>query len=166
MRCVRRNCNDRSGSKPDPSLDFVMSASAECRHWSGRAVHWSSAQFCLAPATLIAARLWASLACQLHTAAVAFALSRAIEQQGDVVGLERDLDLAAQSAQAKCHDWPTQLRRAGHVAVPHVETDRYVDPVAAHQFWLQARLRFGRFLNFIPAGIIPANNLQRGRYAL
>ena len=37
------------GSNPDFLLGGRMSASAECRHWSGRAVRWSSCAILLRP---------------------------------------------------------------------------------------------------------------------
>ena len=39
---TRSGSMSQSGSNPDFLLGGRTSASAECRHWSGRAVRWSS----------------------------------------------------------------------------------------------------------------------------
>ena len=63
------------------------SASAECRHWSGRAVRWSSCAILLS--------------CAYACAAVAFALGETVELQDhvDAVGHHQRLDPAAQAAE-------------------------------------------------------------------
>ena len=54
---------------------------------------------------------------RLRLAAVAFALGETVElQDSDVVRQQRDLDLAAQAAQAQCDHRLAQLGRAGDVA--------------------------------------------------
>ena len=75
------------GSNPDFLLGGRTSASAECRHWSGRAVR--SCAILLSCAC--ARRRWRS--------------REAIELQHDanVIRQHRDLDLAAQAAQAERH---------------------------------------------------------------
>ena len=69
-----------------------MSASAECRHWSGRAVRWSSCAILLS--------------CAYAPPPVPFPLGETIELQHDanVIRQHRDLDLAAQAAEAERHD--------------------------------------------------------------
>ena len=55
---------------------------------------------------------------RLRSAAVAFALGETVELQHDLdlVGQHRDLDPAAQAAQAQCDYRLAQLGRAGDVA--------------------------------------------------
>ena len=62
-------------------------------------------------------------ACELRPSPVALALGETIELQDDVIRQHRDLDPAAQTAQAQCHHRRAQLAAGGEVASHRVERD-------------------------------------------
>jgi hypothetical protein len=65
---------------------------------------------------------------------VPFALGEAVELQHNVnvIGHHRDLDLAAQAAQAERHHRRPQLGGVADVAVPLVERDARLLPLLTH----------------------------------
>jgi hypothetical protein len=67
---------------------------------------------------------------RLRPAAVAFALGKTVELQhdADVVGQQRDLDSAAQPAQAQCDYRLAQLRRGGDVAPRRIKGNVHPSP--------------------------------------
>ena len=73
---------------------------------------------------------------RLRPTAVAFALGETVKLQddADVVGQQRDLDAAAQAAQAQWDYRLSQLGRGGDVALRRIEGDADFKPLVRHWY--------------------------------
>ena len=122
----KRAAQVRSGSNPDFLLGGRMSASAECRHWSGRAVRWSSCAILLSCA-------YACRRCRSRSArpSSCSTISTSAGSSSASILRRRPPRLSATTA-------VRSSGALGDVAVPLVEGDAHLQTLLTH--WISSRI--------------------------